>query len=114
MRNYDKAIKKFEYAYNNGLEDEFLIRGLAESYNNKAYAIYRSGKDLEKGLELAEKAVKLAPDNGVILSTRAELLYKMGKYEEAYRCINQALSLAPDKEEIKQDLARIKKALGKE
>ena len=114
MRDYDKAIEKFEYAYNNGLEDEFLIRGLAEAYNNKAYAIYQSGKNLDKGLALVEKSVKLYPDNGVILSTKAELLYKMGKYEEAYKCINRALELAPDKEEIKQDLARIKKALGKE
>ena len=110
-RDYDKAIEKLEYAFNNGLEGEPLIRSLASSYNGKAYAIYLSGKSLEQGLELIEKAIRLVPNDGIFLGTKAELLYKMGRYEEAHRYIKQALELEPGHEEMKQDLVMIEEAL---
>lgn len=109
--DYDEAIEKFELVYKIGPEDEFLQEQLALAYNSKAYAIYQSGENLEQGLELIEKAIQLAPDDGIILSTKAELLYKLEKYEEAHKYIKQAIALDPGHEEMSQDLANIEEAL---
>jgi len=111
MGKYEKAIEKLEYAYDNGLQDEPLTRILAMSYNNIAYDIYESGENLEEGLRLIGKAVILKPDDGIILGTKAELLYKLGKYETAHFYIKKALELEPDHEEMNQDLIKIKEAL---
>lgn len=111
MQDYDNAIEKFEFALTNGLKGEPLIRLLALSYNNKAYAIYQSGENLDQGLELIDKAIELIPDDGIILGTKAEILYKLGKYQEAHKYIKQALELEPRHEEMKQDLVMIEEAL---
>ncbi|MBU4305989.1 MAG: tetratricopeptide repeat protein [Candidatus Omnitrophica bacterium] len=110
-QDYDNAIEKLEYAYTNGLDDVLLKENLAWSYNNKAYALYQAGKNLDEGLRLIDKAIQLVPGNGIILGTKAELLYKSGKYKEAYKYIKQALELEPDYEEMKQDLVMIEEAL---
>ncbi len=110
-RDYDKAIEKLEYAYKNGLDDDDLKETLARAYNNKAYALYQAGNNLDEGLSLIDKAIQLLPGSGIILGTKAELLYKLGRYEEAHKYITRALELEPEYEEMKQDLVRIEEAL---
>jgi len=109
---FDKAIEKLEFALEGGLENNALIDILAAAYNNKAYELYGAGQELDRGLSLIERALALRPDNGVLLGTKAELLYKMGEYKEAHKFIKQALALEPDIEEMQQDLVNIEKALG--
>jgi len=113
IKDYDKAIEKLEYAYSRNPKDENTRNELATAYNNKAYYLYKSGKDLDYGIKLIDKAIEIKPDDGIILSTKAELLYKIGKYEEAYKYIKKGLRLAPDEGEIKRDLEMIKDALHK-
>lgn len=110
-KRYDEAILKIKKAISLGFNDKHMMIELAKIYNNKAYSLYQKGKDLEKGLEIIEKAIALAPDDGIILSTKAELLYKMNKFEEAYIYIKKAIVLEPDHLEIKQDLENIENAL---
>jgi len=111
MEQYDKAIEKLEYVLNRGVNDGPVIDNLAHAYNNKAYTFYKKGKGLSRGLEIIDKAIKLKPNDGIILSTKAELLYKMGRLDEAYEYIKKGIALEPDQPEIKQDLENIEKAI---
>ena len=113
IKDYDEAIEKLEYAYSRNPKNEKFKNDLAAAYNQKAYFLYKSGKDLGYGIKLIDKAIKIKPNDGIILSTKAELLYKLGRYEEAYEYIKRGKKLAPDKDEIKHDFKMIKDALGK-
>lgn len=111
MEEYDKGIEKLEYTFYNGGNDKDTTELLAAAYNNKAYSYYEMGKNMKEGLKVIDKAIVLDPDNGFILSTKAELLYKMKRFNEAYECIQKAMKLEPDEPGIKQDLANIEKAM---
>lgn len=111
MGEYDKGIEKLEYVISRGLRDVGPVEVLAKAYNNKAYDLYIKGEDLEEGLEMINKAIRLVPDNGIILGTKAEILYKMERHEEAYEYIQRALVLEPNHLEMKQDLENIENAL---
>ena len=111
MDEYDKGIEKLEYAFYHGGNDNDTAELLAAAYNNKAYSYYELGKNIKDGLRIIDKAIALRPDNGLILSTKAELLYKMKKFDEAYECIQKAMKLVPDEPGIKQDLANIESAM---
>ncbi|MFC1667627.1 tetratricopeptide repeat protein [Candidatus Omnitrophota bacterium] len=111
MELYDKAIKKLEYVIDKGFVEEYVFDRLADVYNAKAYSFYEKGKNLEEALDIIDKAIKLKPKDGVILSTKAEILYKMKRLEEAYEYIKEGIKLEPNHTEMKQDLVNIEKAL---
>ena len=111
MELYDQAIKNIKYAISRGKNDDGIYEVLAKIYNGKAYSFYESGENLEEGLEIIDKAIFLKPNDGTILSTKAEILYKMGRFEEAYEYIKKGIKLEPDHPEIRQDLINIEKAL---
>lgn len=112
MKEYSKAIEQFEYAYYTGGYDEGVKNCLVGAYNQQVYiSHYKTGINLGKGLQTINKAIMLDENNGIILSTKAELLYKMGKYQEAYGYIKKSLELEPNNIESKQDLVNIEKAL---
>ncbi len=107
----DEAIGAYERALKISLDNPMVIEGIANAYNSKAYALYLKGKNLKLGLQLIEKAIVLKPNDGIILSTKAELLYKMGRYDEAYEYIKTAMAFGPDQDEMRQDKINIEKAL---
>ncbi len=108
---HDKAIEKLEPFLNKGDNNESIIDCLTRAYNDKAYSCYIKGKNLEKGLNIIDKALNLRPNDGMFLSTKAELLYKLERLNEAYDYIKKAIALEPDEPEIKQDLVNIEKAV---
>lgn len=61
--------------------------------NNYAYHLSLAGLQLDKALEMAEKALVLSPGNSYYLDTYAWVLYKQGKYEQALNYIEQAMKL---------------------
>jgi len=85
----------------------------AIEYNNQAYGIYVNGDNLEKGLELVEKALSIDAKNNFFLGTKAQLLYEMGEYEEANKYLQKAIKFEsePEHEEIKQLTEMIEYAL---
>jgi len=111
MDEYDKGIERLEYAFNSGLGEKDVVDLLTAAYNNKAYAYYEAGKNIQEGLKIIDKAIALNPGNGFILSTKAELLYKTKRFNEAYEYIKKAIELEPDETAMKQDLADIEKAM---
>ncbi|MBE6174901.1 MAG: tetratricopeptide repeat protein [Rikenellaceae bacterium] len=61
--------------------------------NNYAYFLSVEGKRLEQALAMITRALALSKGNSTYLDTMAWVLYKLGRYEEAKKYMQQALSL---------------------
>ena len=61
--------------------------------NNYAYFLSLEGRDLERALTMATRANELSANNATYLDTKAWVLYKLGRYAEAKKVMQQALSL---------------------
>ena len=60
--------------------------------NNYAYYLSLRGEQLEKALEMAQKATELDPSNNSNIDTYAWVYYKMGRYEDAFRWLEKAIN----------------------
>lgn len=81
-RQYDRALK--------------LDSSNVSVLNNYSYFLSSTSSkrsDLEKSLKMIEKAVELTPSNPTFLDSHAWVLYKLGRYEEAKKIMQQAISL---------------------
>lgn len=94
--NYDKAIEKLEYALSLGEDSSQIVDRLADAYNGKAYSYFLKGKNLEKGLKVAEKGLNLRPKYSYLLGTKAELLYKLKRFDESNEYIKKIVLINPD------------------
>jgi tetratricopeptide (TPR) repeat protein len=63
--------------------------------NNLAWFLIDKGKNITEGLELADRALILQPDNYLYLDCKGWGLYKQGKYEEALKFLEKSWSLKP-------------------
>jgi len=111
---YDKAIDTLEYVRAHGDNSTGIIDGLVYAYNNKADRYYKTGENLESGLEIIDKALKLRPNDGMLFTTKAQILYKMQRYSEAYEYIKKAIAIYPHNEVIMEDFQAIKEAFEKQ
>lgn len=68
--------------------------------NYLGYSWIDRGMRLQEGLELIERALRLAPNNGAITDSLGWAHYKMGNYERAIFYLERATELAPDISEI--------------
>ena len=91
-KNYEKTdkVKKTEEMYTKLIENH---PSLYIGYAQLAWLYADKGIKLEKGLELAQEANKLQPDNPIILDTIGWLHYKMDRIQQASRTLNQAVSI---------------------
>jgi tetratricopeptide (TPR) repeat protein len=79
--------------------------------NNLAHFLIETDRNLNEGLELVERALKLSPDSWYLLNTKGWGLYKQGKYQNAYELLNKAWNLKPVYEhELYLHLEEAKKA----
>ncbi len=72
-------------------EDFKLLNNLAWLYATAADPKIRDGA---KAVEIAQRAMVLAPNDHHVWSTLSEAYYVMGEYEKAHRAINQMARLA--------------------
>ena len=56
---------------------------LADAYNDLAWLYAEEEKNLDAALELAGRALSYAPEHSAYLDTKAEVLKKLGRHEEA-------------------------------
>ena len=83
--------------------------------NNYAYFLSLDGHNLERALAMATRAIALSENNPTFLDTVAWVLYKMGRYSEAKKYMQQALSLDRSKSpEFSLHYGDILHALGEE
>jgi tetratricopeptide (TPR) repeat protein len=63
--------------------------------NYLGYSWVDMGINLEKGLELIQKAVDLRPSDGYIVDSLGWAFYKLGRHEDAVRELERAVGLMP-------------------
>ena len=78
-KSYDKALR--------------LWKDNSTVLNNYAYFLSLEERDLERALEMTTRANTLERNNPTYLDTKAWVLYKLGRYAEAKKVMQQALSL---------------------
>ena len=64
--------------------------------NDLAYLLLVIRKQTEEARRLIDEALEMQPGNPVFLSTRAEILLRDGRYDEAERDLQRVLVLMPD------------------
>jgi tetratricopeptide (TPR) repeat protein len=83
--------------------------GNPAALNNLAWVLRES--DPERALALSEQATQNAEDNPMVLDTYGWLLHLAGQNDEAIRVLEQAVTLAPENEEISAHLEAARQAL---
>ena len=83
-------LDKAEEYYQNALS---LEPEKSERLNNLAYFLIDKDKNINKGLELIDKALKISRDNYSYLHTRGWGLYKKGRYQEALEILQKSWDL---------------------
>lgn len=111
---YEKAGKKDLAQIERERVGESLKRSLgrndvdASTLNGLAWICATNDVHLAEALEAAERAVALEPKNAEILDTLAEVHYRSGNAAKAIEVETQALSLSPDDQYLKDQIARFK------
>lgn len=68
----------------------------ATYHNGMAWLAARCGRELDRALEHAKKAVALDPDNPALLDTLAETHYRRGEREQAIAAMRECLKSDPE------------------
>jgi tetratricopeptide (TPR) repeat protein len=72
--------------------------------NYLGYSWVDQGINLEPALEMIEKAVERAPNDGYIIDSLGWAFYRLGRYDEAVQALEQAVQLRPNDPEINDHL----------
>ena len=99
QENYDQAITFFSKAIELNPADHSSMNNLAW-----VYAIQRI--QLEEGIRLSLRALRLRPNSPTYLDTLAELYFVTGDVARALEIIRQAIALDPDQPELRAHLRR--------
>lgn len=99
QKQFTQAIQAFQRAIT-------VDSAAAEAYNNLARVYAGLGKELQQAIDLAKKAVSLAP-TAKHYDTLAYAYYRNQQYPQALAAINQAVALAPNVTEYRKLLLKI-------
>ena len=81
-----------------------------QAYNDLAWMYAKEGKNLDQALEFIEKALSFDPQNPVFLDTKAEVLYKLGRFDEAIAIEEKLLEEDPASAFYQEQVEKFKKA----
>ncbi len=108
---YDQA-GMFDKAEENFREVLLLEPDNPNLINYFAYFLIDKDRNIIEGLELADKALKISPDNSAIIDTKGWGLFKQGKNKEALESLEKSWALKPIyNHEIYLHLEEVKKAV---
>ncbi len=99
-----KDFKKSKAAYLQAIEAN---PNLADAYNNLAYLTLETKGGSKEGLQWAQKAVSLNPDNAVFLDTLGWLYYQVGDYSNAQKQLDKAAKSKPELAEVHYHLGKV-------
>jgi tetratricopeptide (TPR) repeat protein len=97
----DKQWPKAEADFQRALE---LNPDQPQVLNYLGYSWVDQGINLEPALEMIEKAVEAAPNDGYIVDSLGWAFYRLGRYDEAVQALERAVQLRPDDPEINDHL----------
>ncbi len=100
MEEWDKCNEAYERALAIDSTDILIM-------NNYAYSLSKQNKNLERALELVNKALEGAPGNASYLDTKGWILFKMGKTDEAEKLISEALEKEKGSAEVNEHMGEI-------
>ena len=84
--NMKQCYKAYEKALRYNADNASVL-------NNYAYFLSLEERNLERAFTMATRATVIAENNPTFLDTKAWVLYKLGRYSEAKKVMQQALSL---------------------
>ncbi len=76
----------------------------ADVLNYLGYSWVDRGENIEKAMDLIERAVALQPESGFIVDSLGWAQFKLGRYEEATATLENAVELAPGEATINDHL----------
>ena len=106
LGKFEEALRWYEKAVQLDNQNHLAL-------NNYAYSLAEQGKELERALELVNRALAIRSNQGSYYDTRAWVYYKMGRYEEALKDMRIAVDIAPITAELRYHLAAIYAKLGR-
>ena len=83
----------------------------AESYNELAWLFAEDGRNLNEALQLIEEALQRSPDKFAFLDTKAEVLYKLQRIEEAIKIARDLTKRYPSNQYALAQLKKFEQAL---
>jgi len=78
------------------------------SLNNLAWMYAKTGRKLNEGLQLAEKAVELSPRSDTFIDTLAEVHFQLGDTDKAIALMQECVKLNPEEEHYRKNLVRFR------
>lgn len=105
------------YRLNDSQKEEKLVRSIEAypefygAYNDLAWLYAEQGIKLERALELIDQALVSEPESYAFLDTKAEVLYKLWRLEEAIAIEESLLQKYPNDEYIKKQLEKFRQGL---
>ncbi len=72
--------------------------------NYLGYSWVDQGMNLDRALEMIQKAVAASPNDGYIIDSLGWAYYRLGRYDEAVTQLEQAVKLRPNDPEINDHL----------
>jgi tetratricopeptide (TPR) repeat protein len=66
-----------------------------DKFNDLAWLLIDKDRNVDEGMELIDKALKLSPDNYLIIDTKGWGLYKQRRYKEAMDLLEKSWKLKP-------------------
>jgi tetratricopeptide (TPR) repeat protein len=77
------------------LVPETLTNGRAQVLNYLAYSWVDMGINIDEAFKMLQRAVELAPRDGMIIDSLGWAYYRLGRYEDAVRELEKAVELKP-------------------
>ncbi|MCS7471230.1 hypothetical protein NZK35_31625 [Stieleria sp. ICT_E10.1] len=105
------ADSAFDRLIDHGLEQLRHFRTDATALNNLAWAAAMNERRLDEALELSERAVLLEPDSVIYRDTLAEVLYLLGRTQEALAIESACLLDEPDEWHLHEQIEKYRKLL---
>jgi len=110
-KEHEKSIKQLERVEQDKLTEK-QAGSVSRLYNNIAWDYARKAENLDRALELCDKALRLSPPHPELIhDTRAWVYYQKGNLQAAEAEIKRAARIAPENEVIQQHLLIIQRAV---
>lgn len=97
LKNWNQAEKDLTAALSYEPDQPYVLNYLGYSWADQ-------GKNLDKAVEMIEKAARLRPTDGAIIDSLGWVYFRLGKYNEAVETLEQAVELQPYEPEINDHL----------
>lgn len=105
LERWDESIMSYERALRLDPDNH-------NAMNNYAYNLSVKGEDLDRAIELAERAISFQPENAAYLDTIGWVYFKRGEYEEAREFIQRSVDTGEAGPEVYEHLGDVFEALG--